>query len=88
MPSDLERIEEKHSEYVGQCRECRQVVPCDVVKLARAISQYLEEYDTPVPDLLLRSEYRKALRRTLREVAGEPEAYCACGRDCCTGHDV
>ena len=78
MPSDLERIEEKHRESpvrgadgTGYCYEDDLPYPCDVVKLARALECVLDseggcECEGPSGDCPWCRGWR-----TLREVADE-----------------
>jgi hypothetical protein len=75
VSADAEKIRAKHRTRVSMlevetCEVCDQEAPCDVVRLADAIDAYLQEWDTPVPDLGLRVRLREKMRTTLREVAG------------------
>lgn len=70
MPEDaLKRIEEKHIDtpYADgflYCTECEKDVPCNVIKLARALEE---------ASALLEGEgyHARQFRRTLEEVAGD-----------------
>lgn len=80
---NLKRIEEEHEVVRGlnqrfSCQSCGDVpVPCDVVKLARALDECLADYDERVglygerekkPN---RERVMEQARRVLVEVAGE-----------------
>ena len=86
MPTDLERIEEKHASYLqgdGRrwCQGCRHWSdkgdPCDVVKLARALDDAATEFSrmrlafSKGDSRHERCKYEaEKAERTLREVAG------------------
>jgi len=68
--TSLERIEEKHPtdrDFHGEfCRRCdRWQVPCDVVKLSRALAEAAEGVDN--------DQLRDECERVLVEVAGASE---------------
>ena len=79
MPSDLERIEEKHRESPGRgadgtgyCYEDDLPYPCDVVKLARALRAMLLSADCSWESGGAGHDWPEtceAARRVLREVA-------------------
>lgn len=77
MPTDLERIEEKHYEgEPGYCNECvsDSNYPCDVVKLVRALDELLDwaiRHDVRPEGKATCCCARCKAERVLREVAGE-----------------
>jgi len=79
MPSDLERIEARHSPAIdGQtCRVCdyspEPPEPCDVVKLARALERYVLEAEASGGWDGDDECFDNAIR-TLHEVAGGDDA--------------
>lgn len=70
MPTDLERIEEKHHlDRFGKCIGCWEVYwcGCDVVKLARALDRVLRAVSVHLPAI---PEAWREAERVLREVGG------------------
>jgi hypothetical protein len=69
----LKRIEEKHSPAIEDddvCRDCMAVIPCDVVKLARALVGLMDGLDDYWITLPEGKAAKEQAERTLEEVAG------------------